>query len=200
MVHKSGSDQFPQFRPHVSNLVISLIKPDKELFNKGLLSESKGLGIGAFTYYRRVVYNQWRRLLDKIKEAAKKQEEPDSVILRIEEAEKEEQFGKAVDIVKDIIPETLRIRSHNPISLLYGETSVAIHELTDEECLKIADSIRFILSKLADNIYKVNKDAEDTKAHLTRLFSKKKKSEKDQQANGTDDTKTGNQAPKNNNN
>jgi len=49
-VQKIG--EFPQFRPHVSNRVISLIEPDKELFNKGLLSESKGLGIGAFTYYR----------------------------------------------------------------------------------------------------------------------------------------------------
>lgn len=197
-VQKIG--EFPQLRPRVSNQVISLIEPDKELFDKGLLSESKGLGIGAFTYYRRVVYNQWRILLDKIKEATKKQEESDEVIHRIEEAEKEEQFGKAVDIVKDIIPETLRIRGHNPISLLYSETSVAIHELTDEECLKMADTIRFILSKLAENIYKVNKDAEETKAHLTRIFGKKKNSEKDKQANDTNDTKTGNQAPKNNNN
>jgi len=146
------------------------------------------------------VDNQWRSLLTKIKEAAKKQDESESIILRIEEAEKESQFRKAVELIKDIIPETLRIRGHNPISLLYGETSVAIHELTDEECLKVADSIRFILSKLADNIYKVNKDVEETNAHLTRIFSKNKKSEKDKQANVPYDTKTGNQTPKNNNN
>ncbi len=188
-VQKIG--EFPQLRPRVSNQVISLIEPDKELFDKGLLSETKGLGIGALSYYRRVVDNQWRRLLARIKEAATRQETPAPIIQRIEEAEKEDQFRKAVELVKDIIPDTLRIRGHNPISLLYAETSVAIHELTDEECLKMADTIRFILSKLADNIYKVNKDSEETKAHLTRIFGKKKKSEKDKQANDTNDTKTG---------
>lgn len=167
--------EFPQFRPHVSNRVISLIEPDKELFDKGLLSETKGLGIGAFTYYRRVVDKQWKRLLNKIKEAAKKQEVPKEIIQLIEDAEKETQFGKAVDMLKDAIPKSLYIKTHNPITLLHDATSVGLHGLTDEQCLDTAGAIRIILSKLADNIHQTIKDDDQIKAALTKLHKKKDK-------------------------
>ena len=172
-VQKIG--EFPQFRPHISNRVISLIEPDKKLFNKGLSSENIGLGIGAFTYYRRVVYNQWRRLLEKIKEAAIKQEVPKEIIQLIEDAEKETQFGKAVDMLKDAIPKSLYIKTHNPITLLHDATSVGLHGLADEQCLDMAGAIRTILSKLADNIHQTVKDDDQIKAALTKLHKKKEK-------------------------
>jgi len=177
-VQKIG--EFPQFRPHISNRVISLIEPDKELFNKGLSSENKGLGIGAFTYYRRVVDNQWRRLLNKIKEAAIKQEVPKEIIQLIEEAEKETQFGKAVDILRDAIPKSLYIKTHNPITLLHDTASVGLHGLTDEQCLDTAGAIRIILSKLADNIHQAIKDDDQIKAALTKLHKKKEKNKSHQ--------------------
>jgi len=43
---------------HISKMpsrLISMIRPDRELFLKGMWCESRGLGIGAFIYYRRVV-------------------------------------------------------------------------------------------------------------------------------------------------
>ena len=63
----------------------------------------------------------------------------------------------------------------------------------------MADTIRFILTKLADNIYEIHKDAEETNAHLTRIFGKKNKSNKYNQSSDADDTKTWNKAPKKNN-
>lgn len=51
--------------------MISLIGPDKELYLQGRRSESRGFGIGAFSYYRRVVENQKSRIIEEIAKAAK---------------------------------------------------------------------------------------------------------------------------------
>jgi hypothetical protein len=47
--------ELPPFGPHTPPRVISLIGPDRETFLKGRRSESQGLGIGAFAYYRKIV-------------------------------------------------------------------------------------------------------------------------------------------------
>jgi hypothetical protein len=100
---------------------------------------------------------------------------PKSTIQLIENSEKEEQFAKAVDMVKDAIPQTLRIRGHNPITLLYSETSQGIHELTDEQCLDRSHSIRIILSTFADRIHQAVRDEAELKNALKKIFNKQKK-------------------------
>src|ERR1700691_3196454 len=62
----------PEFGlPDLSRLN-ALIKPERELFRKGQRCEMLGLGIGAYTYYRRVVESQKDRLLDQMIAACKK--------------------------------------------------------------------------------------------------------------------------------
>src|SRR5260370_36779883 len=50
--------EWPSFGPPTPPSLKSLIGPDRDLFLKGRHSEVHGLGIGAFSYYRRVVGNQ----------------------------------------------------------------------------------------------------------------------------------------------
>lgn len=64
--------ELPAFGPHTPARVITLIGPDRELFLKGRRAESRGLGIGAFSYYRRVVENQKSRIIEQIAKVAKK--------------------------------------------------------------------------------------------------------------------------------
>ena len=57
--------ELPPFGPPVPSRVLRLIQPDREVFLSGRRSENQSLGIGAFAYYRRVVENQWKRLIDE---------------------------------------------------------------------------------------------------------------------------------------
>jgi len=40
---------------------------DLELYRKGMRSEAAGLGVGATTYFRRIVENQWRLLVRELR-------------------------------------------------------------------------------------------------------------------------------------
>jgi len=171
-VYKFG--EMPPFGPHTPPRVISLIGPDKELFLQGRRAENRGLGIGAFSYYRRVVENQKGRIIQEIAKAAKKLGAKPEVLKRFDAAAKETQFTKAIDEIKDGIPSALLIDGqHNPLTLLHGALSEGLHEHTDEECLEIAKEIRIVLTDLADRLSQALKEHAELKNAVSRLMSRK---------------------------
>lgn len=161
--------QSPPFGPVVPSRVRSLIGTDQELFNKALASESAGLGIGAFTYYRRIVDDQWKRLLNEIIKVAEKVDNTAVELLR--KAHDETQFDRAVKMVKGAIPQVLLINGHNPITLLYTALSEGLHAQTDEECLQLAQDIRLVLYELADRIGVALKDHAELNKAIGRLVN-----------------------------
>ena len=70
-VMKLGED--PPYSPLVPTRLVELIKPDRECFLQGWRAESLGMGIGAFTYYRRVVERQKNRLFDQLIAAVRRE-------------------------------------------------------------------------------------------------------------------------------
>ena len=84
-----------------------LSKDDLELYRKGSRSEAHGLGIGATTYFRRIVDNNWKLLLRKLRRAAEKLGHDDLAIF--DNALQETQFSAAVKMLKDAIPDKLLI-------------------------------------------------------------------------------------------
>jgi hypothetical protein len=62
----------PNFGPPTPAKVFNLIGAEREFFLKGRRAENQGLGIGAFSYYRRVVENQKDRILEEIIRASRK--------------------------------------------------------------------------------------------------------------------------------
>ncbi|HZY88993.1 MAG TPA: hypothetical protein VFE78_29480, partial [Gemmataceae bacterium] len=101
--------EWPPFAPPTPGKVISLIGPDRDLFLKGRRAEIEGMGVGAFSYYRRIIEGQKNRLLDEIIRVARHVGAPADTIAVLEEAKAETQFSKAVDRVKDAIPSALYI-------------------------------------------------------------------------------------------
>ena len=70
-----------------------------------------------------------------------------------DDALKEKQFSKAVEILKGAIPaKLLLVGGGNPLTLLYEPLSKQLHKLTDEECLREAADIRIVLTALLENI------------------------------------------------
>lgn len=159
--------EWPSFGPHIPSRVISLIGPDRELFLKGRRAETHGLGIGAFVYYRRVVENQWGRLLDEIIRVAEKLGLTQETLKK---ARSEKQFAKAVETIKDAVPQVLLIEGHNPMTLLHKTLSKGIHELSDGECLELAKSIRLVLTEFAEKLGQALKEHAGIKEALAKLF------------------------------
>ena len=65
--------EYPPFSAPISPRIKKLLSPsDLELFRKGNRATDQGLGIGAASYFRRVVENQWSHLVTEIKQAAER--------------------------------------------------------------------------------------------------------------------------------
>ncbi len=162
--------EYPAFGPRVPSRLISLIGPDRDLFLRGRRCENQGLGIGAFAYYRRVVDNQWRRLLDETIKVAKRIRSPGNAVAALEEARSETQFTKAVSEVG--VPDVLKIGGHNPLTLIHRALSEGLHDHTDEGCLELAASIRVVLYELAERIALALKDEREMQAAVARLVTR----------------------------
>lgn len=170
-VQKYG--EAPAFGPPIPTRAMSLVGPDRELFLKGRRAENQGLGIAAFAYYRRIIENQWQRLLNEISKVGAKTGLDPAVQQHIEEAKKERQFDKAVKSMGDAIPPTLKMNGQNPIALLYSALSEGIHAQSDEECLELAGHIRVILYELAERLNAALQEHNELDAAVKRLANRK---------------------------
>ena len=167
--------ELPEYGPPTPSRLIKLIGDDREIFLKGLTSESQGLGIGAFGYYRHVVEKQKNRILDHIINVAKKAGSDQSV-RALEAAKRETQVSDALKSVKDAIPPTLLIDGHNPLSLLHSALNEDLHTKTDEECMEYAHDFRIVLSELAERISLALKDEAELKSSISRLLNRNQES------------------------
>jgi hypothetical protein len=163
--------EWPPFCFRTPSKVNSLIGPDRAFFFKGRKAESDGLGVGAFAYYRRIVEDQKNRLLDEIIRVARRTNARPETISRLEAAKAESQFSKAVDMVKDAVPQSLLIKGHNPLTLLHSALSRNLHRASDAECLQVARDIRVILFELADRLGQALKDERELNDALARLLT-----------------------------
>ena len=163
--YKLGED--PPYGPPVPPKLIRLIQPDSDMFMQGRRCENQGFGIGAFAYYRRVVENQKNRILGEIVKVSEKIGVPQDKIDILRAAIEEIQFRKALNMAKDAIPERLLIEGHSPMRLLHHALSRGVHELSDEECLELASTIRLVLGELSERLSILLKD----KAELTKAIS-----------------------------
>ena len=85
----------------------------------------------------------------------------------LHQAIKETQFSKALGMAKDVMPESLLIDGHSPIFLLHRALSRGVHELSDEECLELASTVRLVLGALSERLSTILKD----EAELTEAIS-----------------------------
>ncbi len=164
----------PAYGPPVSPKLISLIGSDREAFLKGRRCENQGLGVGSFSYYRRVVENQKNRILEEIIRVSEKIRAPADKIEVLKSAVRETQFRKALEMAKDALPESLLIDGHSPLQLLHSALSEGLHALTDDQCLAIAGSIRVVLGELSERLSQALKDEGELVKALSVLMNRKK--------------------------
>ncbi|MGB7209052.1 MAG: hypothetical protein WBD27_10365 [Pyrinomonadaceae bacterium] len=170
--------EFPELHIDLPSYLPTLLGDQYPYFVKGLKCEKIGCGIGAFSYYRRVIETQKGRLIEYISKVAKRLgasaaelAQLDEVIEKLDKAASEDQFSRALSNINHLIPESLRIDGHNPLSLIHKALSIGIHESNDDTCLKIAHSIRILLQDLAIRIKDTLRDDTEVKKALSDVLS-----------------------------
>jgi hypothetical protein len=113
--------------------------------------------------------NKKNRIIDEIiKVAHVLLATPDSIML-LENAKKEHQFSKAVEAIKEAIPQRLLIAGQNPLTLLHSALSMGLHNQSDEKCLELAKDIRLILAEMSELLGQALKDERELKEAVSRL-------------------------------
>lgn len=163
--------EFPPFGESTPSKVISLIGKERDFFLKGRRCENQDLGIGAYAYYRRIVENQKDKLIDEIIKVCNKLGNQEELIKNLENAKKETHFSKAIDSIKEELPSSLYINGQNPLKLLYKAVSKGIHDMSDEDCLKYAASIRILLIELTERMNAILKDSQEIQNAINVLGS-----------------------------
>lgn len=117
---------------------------------------ANGVGIGAYTYLRRI----FETIITKASETA-----IDEGFIE-KDAFKNARVNEKIDMIRDELPETI---VDNPV--LYGIISKGIHELSEEECIEyfpvMKDSILLIL-----NQWEKKRKENETKKRLNATISK----------------------------
>ena len=144
--------ELPAFGTRTSPKLKALIESDRDRYIKGLRSESLGLGIGAFAYYRQVVENIKTQIFEQIIEVAKLRSGHEELIAELEAAKIETQFSKATGKIRHALPDSLLTLGHSPLDLLHNALSEGLHGGTDDECLELAHTIRGTLEDFAEKV------------------------------------------------
>jgi hypothetical protein len=172
-VQKIG--EYPAYSPVTSRKIFDLIGENhRELFLKGRRAELRGLGIGAFAYYRRIVDDQKDLIIEQLEKVAKRLGALPDVLKIFARAKVEDQFTNAIKQIKDALPPALFISGHNPLTILYDVLSDGIHDLTDEECLAHAKTVRTLLIALADRISEISKDEAKVQEAIGAFLNRKR--------------------------
>ena len=164
--------EYPPFAAPITKELRCLLDDAAGLFEQGWHCERCGLGIGAAAYYRRVVELKWKTLVQAMKSAAGAIDASSEVLARFEQAVKQTQFSRAVDLLKDGFPDQLYASTgENPITLLHRSLSVDLHTRSDSECLEIAGATRKVLQAMVETMERLQEEHGILKEAVKKLQS-----------------------------
>lgn len=162
--------EYPPFAAPITTKLRGLLDDAAGLFEQGWHCERSGFGIGAAAYYRRVVELKWKTLVQAMKSAAEAINASPEMLARFEQALRQTQFSRAVDLLKDGFPDQLyALTRENPISLLYNSLSLDIHTRSDSQCLEIAGATRKVLQAMVETLERVQKEHNMLKEAVKKL-------------------------------
>lgn len=162
VVYLSKVGQHPKLAVTIPKEFERALGAKRDLYVKGMTSRHSGYGIGAMSYFRRLIEDTTDEMLDLL-EGAMKETGADQVALdNLKRATEGIRFEDKVKIAAEVIPAHLRPGGINPFGDLYGLLSIGLHDLTDEECCDMVDamdrSLKFVYTQLKTH-------TEDAKAY-----------------------------------
>lgn len=166
--------QYPKPDISIDKSISKALGEHEELFKKGLICESQSYGIAAYAYYRRIVEKVIDELLDDITDLVDASDK-----IQYEEAlkkTKETSFAKdKIELVKDLLPTSLKPNGMNPLGSLYGILSEGMHAKSDDECIEIAGHIKTILVFFIKQVIQSKQESKEFTASMKKILEKKSK-------------------------
>lgn len=133
--------QTPAWEISLERNLEKMLGSHSEYYRKGLTCESQGYGIGAFSYYRRIVEEIIDKLLTDIADLIPEGQH-EQYMGALKEVKKTIVAQDKIKLVKDLLPSTLRPDGINPLSILHDILSEGLHANDDETCLELAMDLR----------------------------------------------------------
>ncbi len=187
-VEKKNKDKSLIYLEKVGQIPAWSIKMDKELekllgehadyYKKGLINESQGYGIGAHAYFRRITEDIIDELLDSIYELIE-QEEKEKYKQALDKTKTTRIAQEKIDLVKDLLPNSLKPDGVNPLGVIHSALSKGLHELSDEECMAQAELIRDSLVFLINQIVRSKSSSKSFTESMRKLLGKKTETKKE---------------------
>jgi len=168
-IMKVGQD--PPWSIDMDKNLAKLLGEHQEVFKNGLVCESQGYGIGAFSYYRRITELIIGELLGYIPDLMSGEEKG-----KYEEALKKASETKIaqdkIALVKDLLPPILRPNGMNPLATLHDTLSEGLHEKNDEECMELAENIRGVLIFLVNQVIRSREASKGFTESMKKILAK----------------------------
>lgn len=166
--------QFPEWEIKIDKNLQKTLHKHSSTFRKGLVCESQGYGIGAFSYYRRITEDIIDELLDSIFDLIE-DENRAKYKEALEKTKNTRVTQEKIDLVKDLLPTILKPQGMNPLGVLHSELSEGLHAESDESCLENANHIKNILTFLINQIIQSKESAKDFTNSMKSILEKKSK-------------------------
>jgi hypothetical protein len=123
------------------------------LYKKGLINRNSGYGLGAVTYIRRVVEDKTDELIEVAAQLAESHNVDALIVKRIRAAATERTtYDMKLKIAATVLPDALIIDGVNPLAQLYSLVSEGVHELTEEQCIAVADETTSVFEFIFTNL------------------------------------------------
>lgn len=115
------------------------------LYRKALINRNEGYGLGAVSYMRRVVEDQTEELIEVVAQLAEAHQIDGDIIKKIRAAKEERTtYDQKLKIAATVVPRSLVIDGVNPLDVLYKLVSAGLHDLTEEQCIQVADETKSV--------------------------------------------------------
>jgi hypothetical protein len=153
------------------------------LYKKALISRNQGFGLAAVTYIRRVVEDKTEELIEVVARLAESHNIDAEVVKKIRAAASERTtYDNKLKIAATVVPDSLVIDGVNPLGVLYSLVSGGLHDLTEEQCVAIADETKSVFEFTFTHLRAETKVREDFVAKVKKLAGGRPPAEKSERA------------------
>lgn len=166
--------QHPEWEIKMDKNLEKILNKHAKTFRKGLVCESQGYGIGAFAYFRRITEEIIDELLDSITDLIE-EENKDKYLEALKKTKETRVTQDKINLIKDLLPSTLKPNGRNPLGILHSELSEGLHSLDDEQCLESATHVKSILIFLVNQILHMKETSKSFTDSMKNLLDKKNK-------------------------
>lgn len=175
VVHISKVGQFPPQGAEPEAALRARLGEELDWYRKGRTSEAHGYGIGAYAYYRRIVEELTDELLRDVVRVIPEGENKERFERALTEISASTVAARKIELVKDLLPSSLKPGGINPLDILHEGLSRGLHGLSDEECLEDAEVFRKALVTLVDQVRAQERAAQDLTAAQQRMLDRRSK-------------------------